>query len=104
MQLYQLFNTTFAKIPEVFLFVKEELKEKYALGLRVADGKLKGVKKIAVTFGVQSNIRDISDFHAVFQYVDTSKFYELSVIRNITDTICQGKSHSYVDFNLTVFD
>ena len=87
-----LFNATFVKIPEVFLLVKEELNEKYAVGLRVADGKLKGVKKIAVTFGVQSNIRDISDFHAVFQYADTSKFSEFSVITKITDTICHGKS------------
>ena len=91
-----LFNTTFAKIPEVFLLVKEELNEKYAVGLRVADGKLKGVKKIAVTFGVQSNVRDISDFHAVLQYGDTSKFSEFSVISKITDIICHGKSlYSY---------
>lgn len=90
--LYQLFNTTFAPLPEVFLLVKEELNEKHAVGLRVADGKLKGVKKIAVTFGVQSNIRDISDFYAVFQYADTSKFFEFSVISKITNTICHGKS------------
>ena len=93
----KLFNTTFSKTPEVFLLLKKETKATYTNGYKVPDGKLKGVKKIAVTFGAESNIKDISDFHSVLQYDDTTKFSESSVINKITETLCYGTSASYVN-------
>lgn len=94
--LEQLFNTTFNKKPQLLLMMRKETNESYANEYKVSDGRLKGVKKIAVTFGVENNLRDISDFHEVLQYSDTSKFEQSSLINQITDTLCNGKSLMFV--------
>lgn len=94
--LEQLFNTTFNKKPQLLLMMRKETNESYANEYKVSDGRLKGVKKIAVTFGVENNLRDISDFHEVLQYSDTSKFGQSSLINLITDTLCNGKSLMFV--------
>lgn len=94
--LEQLFNTTFNKKPQLLLMMRKETNELYANEYKVSDGRLKGVKKIAVTFGVEKNLRDISDFHEVLQYSDTSKFEQSSLINLITDTLCNGKSFMFV--------
>ena len=88
--LQKLFNTTFSKTPEVFMMLKKETNATYPSGFKVPDGKLGGVKKIAVTFGVESNIRAIADFHTVFQYADTAYFNTYSEYTKISDTLCYG--------------
>ena len=91
--LEKLFNTTFTKTPEVFLMLKREINATYPGGFKVPSGKqLGGVKKIAVTFGTKSNIKDISDFHAVIHVVDTVEFSKTSVIEEVARTLCYGKS------------
>lgn len=99
--LAQLFNTTFTKTPEVFLMLKKETKvAAYSPGFKVPDGRLGGVKKIAVTFGESSNIRDISNFHAVLQYADTIRFFDYPVINKITETLCYCKFAGYLRLQL----
>lgn len=90
--LEKLFNTTFTRTPEVFLMLKKEVNATYPRGFKVPSGKLGGVKKIAVTFGKASNIRDISDFHAVIHVVDTIEFSDFPLIKKVTNTLCYGKS------------
>ena len=89
--LEKLFNTTFTRTPQVFLMLKKEVKSTYPQGFEVPDGKLGGVKKIAVIFEKASNIRDIADFHAVIHFADSYEFYETPVINQVTDALCYGK-------------
>lgn len=89
--LEKLFNTTFMRTPEVFLMLKREVNSTYPEGFKVPDGRLGGVKKIAVIFEKPSNIRDIADFHAVIHVVDSFEFYRSSVIDKVTETLCYGK-------------
>lgn len=89
--LEKLFNTTFTKTPQVFLMLKKEVNSTYPQGFKVPDGKLGGVKKIAVIFEKASNIRDIADFHAVIHFVDSYEFYRIPVINEVTDALCYGK-------------
>ena len=89
--LEKLFNTTFTRTPQVFLMLKKEVKSTYPQGFKVPDGKLGGVKKIAVIFEKASNIRDIADFHAVIRFVDSYEFYQTPVINQVTDALCYGK-------------
>ena len=90
--LEKLFNTTFRRTPEVFMMLKKEVNSTYPEGFKVPDGKLGGVKKIAVTFEEASNIRDIADFHAVIHVDDSYKFnHDRQVIDKVTETLCYGK-------------
>ena len=89
--LEKLFNTTFTRTPQAFLMLKKEVKSTYPQGFKVSDGKLGGVKKIAVIFEKASNIRDIANFHAVIHFIDSYKFYEHRVINKVTDALCYGK-------------
>lgn len=89
--LEKLFNTTFTRPPEVFLMLKKEVNSTYPEGFKVPDGKLGGVKKIAVTFEKASNIRDIADFHAVIHVDDPYEFNLTPVIDEVTETLCYGK-------------
>lgn len=90
--LEKLFNTTFTRTPEVFLMLKKEVNATYPDGFKIPSGKLGGVKKIAVTFEKASNIKDISDFHAVIHVVDSFEFLTSQVIHNVANTLCYGKS------------
>ena len=87
--LRKLFNTTFTRTPEVFLMLKKEVNSTYPEGFKVPDGKLGGVKKIAVIFEKASNIRDIADFHAVIHVVNSDKLYENH--EKVEDALCYGK-------------
>ena len=92
--LEKLFNTTFMRIPKVLLMLKKEVNSTYPEGFRVPDGKLGGVKKIAVIFEKASNIRDIADFHEVIHVDETYKLRKStvpSVIKRVTDELCNGK-------------
>ena len=89
--LEKLFNTTFTKTPQVFLMLKKEVNSTYPEGFKVPDGKLGGVKKIAVTFEKASNIRDIADFHEVIYFVNSHQFSNNNAINRIADALCYGK-------------
>lgn len=94
--LRKLFNTTFTRTPEVFLMLKKEVNSTYPVGFKVPDGKLGGVKKIAVIFEKASNIRDIADFHAVIHVANSDKFYENR--EKVKDALCYGKRfNDFVD-------
>lgn len=90
--LEKLFNTTFTRTPEVFIMLKKEVNATYPPGFKIPNGKLGGVKKIAVTFGKASNIKDISDFRAVIHVDDTFDFFETALINKVANTLCYGKS------------
>ena len=90
--LEKLFNTTFTKTPEVFLMFKKEINASYPDGFKVPTGHLGGVKKIAVTFGKKSNIRDISDFNVVIHAADSVEFSDNPIIAKVTEALCYGKS------------
>ena len=89
--LEKLFNTTFTRTPEVFFMLKREVNSTYPEGFKVPDGKLGGVKKIAVIFDKKSNIRNIADFHNVIHVVDSFEFSQSSVSGMITEALCNGK-------------
>lgn len=72
--------------------LKKEVNATYPEGFKIPTGKLGGVKKIAVTFEKASNIKDISDFHAVIHVVDSFELQDSPVISKVTNTLCYGKS------------
>ncbi|XP_073239864.1 uncharacterized protein [Porites lutea] len=86
--LVNLFNTKFTKLPEVFMMIKKERNATYSAGFKIPDGRLGNVKKIAVTFGVKSNIGSIADFHRVFQYKKSEEFNPYSQYSKISKTLC----------------
>lgn len=89
--LVNLFNTKFTKLPEVFMMIKKERNATYSAGFKIPDGRLGNVKKIAVTFGVKSNIGSIADFHRVFQYKKSEEFNPYSQYSKISKTLCYGR-------------
>ena len=89
--LVNLFNTKFTKLPEVFMMIKKERNATYSAGFKIPDGRLGNVKKIAVTFGVKSNIVSIADFHRVFQYKKSEEFNPYSQYSKISKTLCYGR-------------
>lgn len=97
--LEKLFNTSFTRTPQVFLMLKKEVNSTYPQGFKVPDGKLGGVKKIAVIFEKASTIKDIADFHAVIHFVDSHAFSETPAINKVTDALCYGKPFTVSNSN-----
>ena len=99
--LVNLFNTKFTKLPEVFMMIKKERNATYSAGFKIPDGRLGRVKKIAVTFGVKSNIGSIADFHRVFQYEKSEEFNPYSQYSKISETLCYGRFKCLICFEGT---
>lgn len=89
--LVNLFKTEFTKLPEVFMMIKKERNASYSAGFKIPDGRLGGVKKIAVTFGVKSSIVSIAGFHRVFQYKNSEDFNPYPQYNKISETLCYGR-------------